>query len=874
MKKKLLHILPCIAAVFAFTQVTAQDYQPITIASGLNADVIANGVGTPLSSTTIDIDGVNYNYVSTDFQLNAESTPLTYGVPANGLINSIAAATPGLSFQLASLSGNNSLRLDADTTTGTITFETPITAINLYMLAVTGSGAGTVDVVVNFDDDTSQTFEDVSVPDWYNATNPPPAIQGIGRINRETNALEPNATNPRMYQIALAISEANQSKPIESVQVTQIVDEGEVVNVFAFSAEVYTSCPGPDDISYMSTNDGATINWVSPEVIPSVGYDYYVSTTADVPGEDVELTGTIDAEDTSITLSGYETGETYYFWIRSNCDDVIGFWKMKPFTTGQVSTTYEDGDISSDYRGWMEPELTTATTSACPGTMTVTVPEGYQIASLATSYNIEALNGAYQSEQRTLLVCNTNETPEGAITEGPPANAGTASYNRTGIDIANGLTGEVEFELRFWRTWGNSEEFDVDCGIQYNKILDGTWTITITYEPIPTSDCDTPDAPEEQAICGPATVADLAATGEEGATINWYETGDSEEALGMDAEIQTGSYFVSQTIGDCESERVEVAVTVTVVEIATPEDAIEVCSGSTFADLNPDEPSNTNWYAAEDSEEPLDSSTAITANTYFASITEDGCESERVQVEFIINTVEEPDTEPVQEFCGSATVAELQADGLEGATFNWYESPTSPLLETGVPLEDGSYFVSQVVDGCESPKVEMHVVIKPIPEEPGGNMEQDFETGETVSDLEITTEEGAEITWYVFDEDVWVEVGADTPLVDGENYSVSQTVNGCESPMLTITVNEILGISSFDKSTLKVYPNPVSEILTVANEQLISDLRVTNLLGQEVIRQKADGTTVQVDLSKLSGGTYILQVYSAEGSASLKIVKQ
>ena len=89
MKKKLLHILPCIAAVFAFTQATAQDYQPIAITSGLNADVIANGVGTPLSSTTIDIDGVNYNYVSTDFQLNASSIGLSENRKATFRSNAI-----------------------------------------------------------------------------------------------------------------------------------------------------------------------------------------------------------------------------------------------------------------------------------------------------------------------------------------------------------------------------------------------------------------------------------------------------------------------------------------------------------------------------------------------------------------------------------------------------------------------------------------------------------------------------------------------------------------------------------------------------------------------------------------------------------------
>lgn len=951
MKKKLLHIFPCVAVAFAFIQANAQDYQSIPIASGLNADVIANGIGAPTTSTSIDIDGVNYNYVSTDFQLNAASDPLTYGVPSNGLINSIVTATPGLSFQLEPLSGNNSLRLDADTTTGTITFETPVTAINLYMLAVTGSGAGTANVVVNFDDDTSQNFNNVSIPDWYNATNPPPAIMGIGRINRQTNVLEPNATNPRMYQITLAISDANQSKAIESVQVTQIVDEEEVVNVFAFSAEVYTSCPGPEGITYASADDGATIDWTAPEVLPSEGYDYYVSSSSDVPGEDVELTGTIDAEDTSITLSGYDTGETYYFWIRTNCDDVIGFWKMLAFTTGQMSTVYEDGHISSDYNGWMDPVLTTSSTSECPGTMTVTVPEGYQIASIATSYDIQSLNNAYQSEQRTLLVCTTNDTAEDEITFGPDENEGTASYNRTGIDIANELTGDVEFELRFWRTWGSTEEYDLDCGIQYNRVLDGTWTITITYEPVSTSDCDTPEAPEEQTVCGPATVADLMATGEAGAEINWYETGDSPNALGLDAEIETGSYFVSQSIGDCESDRVEIAVTVTNVELeaemalvceggtvgdlmieagegatvtwyetADSETALsadtvveegiyyasqtigdceservavevgfvflppmdpgldnEICEGTTILDMQPGiEGLAINFYAESEGGEPLPEDTELESGIYFITVVSMGCESEeRAEAGFIMIATPEPD--PNQSICGdTATIAQLDP-GVEGeVTINWYDEEGNSLGQDYVLTSGDTYYVSTEGEMCgETEIAPVTVTITPIPDYPGGDDEQDFETGATVADLDVTPIEGGTITWYILDEDVWIEISADTPLVDGGMYFASQTVNGCEGPFLMITANEVLGASSFDKSKLKVYPNPVSEVLTIANEGLLSEVKVTNLLGQVVTSQKAEGNTVQVDMSGLASGNYILQVQSAEGrTIALKIVKQ
>ena len=60
MKKKLRFLACCFLFAFGHS-VQAQDYQAIPIASGLNADVIANEVGPAASSTSIDIDGVNYN---------------------------------------------------------------------------------------------------------------------------------------------------------------------------------------------------------------------------------------------------------------------------------------------------------------------------------------------------------------------------------------------------------------------------------------------------------------------------------------------------------------------------------------------------------------------------------------------------------------------------------------------------------------------------------------------------------------------------------------------------------------------------------------------------------------------------------------------
>lgn len=447
---------------------TAQNLQTISIQSGFNADVIANGVGSAAASTTNDVDGVNFAFVSRDFQLTSGSTPLTYGLPINGLINSVVAAPAGLNYQLASYSSNNALRLENINDAGTLAFTTPIAAVNLYMLATGGSGACTVNVTVNFADATTETFTGLAIADWYGGTNF--AIQGIGRINLTNDVLETGGgTNPRLYQIPLAINAANQSKLIESVTVTKA--GGGIPNIFAFSANAYTSCAGPTNITFTSSNDGGTFNWTAPASAPSMGYQYYYSDTPTPPTASTTPTGSVGAGVTTATLTGLTMGSTYYFWVRSNCDTQQGFWQMKMFTTGQMEATYTLGDINTEY----STGPTTTSTTACPGTMTLNIPAGFQIASTDVSYTMTtALNG-WMSEQRTLLVCATNNTTEAAITSGVGGFTGTYAYNRTGLTIANGLTGNVTFNLRAWRTYGGT-----GCNADYNRVDNNTWKITVT----------------------------------------------------------------------------------------------------------------------------------------------------------------------------------------------------------------------------------------------------------------------------------------------------------------------------------------------------------------------------------------------------------
>lgn len=273
MKKQLLSL----GLVVAFAVANAQTYQTLSL-SGFNADVIANGTGPSLGSTnmSLDKDTDNFAYMSRDFKLTATSSALTYGLPINGLITSAVASTNGLTYQLASYNANNSLRLPNANDTGTLTLATPGSATTLYVLALSGSGPSTGEITVNFQDGTTQVFANTSFQDWYDGTSF--AIQGVGRINRASNGLENGGgTNPRIYQIPLAISSANQSKMITSVTVKKTSTAVTVMNVFAISAQglilsvsdakadkksaVYPN-PFTDSINFDNIKDLATVSIV------------------------------------------------------------------------------------------------------------------------------------------------------------------------------------------------------------------------------------------------------------------------------------------------------------------------------------------------------------------------------------------------------------------------------------------------------------------------------------------------------------------------------------------------------------------------------------------------------------------------------------
>jgi hypothetical protein len=78
----------------------------------------------------------------------------------------------------------------------------------------------------------------------------------------------------------------------------------------------------------------------------------------------------------------------------------------------------------------------------------------------------------------------------------------------------------------------------------------------------------------------------------------------------------------------------------------------------------------------------------------------------------------------------------------------------------------------------------------------------------------------------------------------------------------------------FSVDGFKVYPNPVKDVLNLEYSSDITEVRVINLLGQEVLKQKTNATSAQLNMAPLATGTYIVNVQLGDVVKTLKVIKE
>ena len=269
----------------------------LEVTSGYSDDVIANGVGDALMSTTNAVDDGNWAYLSRDFKATDSAADLTYGLPIDGGIAS--SYVSGLNYQLADYDGNNSLRISTAGNNGTLVFNKSYKAEKLYLLVVSGSGDGMLSGTIHFTDGTTQAIVSAYTPDWFYETTLPVAISGIGRINRTNNNLENPSNNPRIYEMEIAIDSGNEDKVISSVDVAK--DSGGVINIFAASISFSSAAFATDNLNQHVVN-----------VYPNPVTDNLHITGVDATAVNVyTITGqkvAVDFQNNSINMSALKRG--------------------------------------------------------------------------------------------------------------------------------------------------------------------------------------------------------------------------------------------------------------------------------------------------------------------------------------------------------------------------------------------------------------------------------------------------------------------------------------------------------------------------------------------------------------------------------------
>jgi hypothetical protein len=403
-------------------------------------------------------------------------------------------------------------------------------------------------------------------------------------------------------------------------------------------------------------------------------------------------------------------------------------------------------------------------------------------------------------------------------------------------------------------------------------------TATITTPAAPVVSTATPN------ICNAGTVADLQATGTAGATIMWYSAATGGTALAPTTALTNGGvYYASQMVGTCESAaRTMVTVSISapaapVVSTATP----VLCNAGTVADLQATGVAGAMimWYADATGGTALAPTTALTnSGVYYASQMVGTCESTtRVMVTVTISNVPSPEVLIVQPTCAVAT-ATITITTPTGAGYTYsLNGGATQESSTFSDLAPGTYTLTvQNASGCSAQTVVL-LNAAPVIAAPTGQATQAITAGTaeeaTIEDLVVNE---ADVVWYATSEDAANAanpLAAGTQLIDGEDYFATQTVDGCTSPAFRVVVSLTLGKETFNLTSIKYYPNPVTDKLTITYGSNITTVEVYDLLGRQVIAKEFNATTADINFAGLESATYIVRVSADGKSKEFKVVK-
>ncbi|SMO60636.1 gliding motility-associated C-terminal domain-containing protein [Flavobacterium resistens] len=259
------------------------------------------------------------------------------------------------------------------------------------------------------------------------------------------------------------------------------------------------------------------------------------------------------------------------------------------------------------------------------------------------------------------------------------------------------------------------------------------------------------------------TVNDLAVTLISGATKKWYSASSGGTLYNGTETLASANYYVSQTLNNCESSRILVAVTVNPTP-ATPSisagGSTTFCTGGNVV-LTSSSGIGYLWSNGATTQ----SITASNSGNYSVQVSNaSGCYSaSSTPVTVTVNTIPSAPTVSVADNCNGTSTLSTTATG----TLLWSTGETTSSITVSIP---GNYSVTQTVNGCTSASGSGTAAPKTAPSAPTVSVADNCNGTSTLS----TTATGT-LLWSTGE-----TTSSITVSIPG-NYSVTQTVNGCTS---------------------------------------------------------------------------------------------
>ncbi len=376
------------------------------------------------------------------------------------------------------------------------------------------------------------------------------------------------------------------------------------------------------------------------------------------------------------------------------------------------------------------------------------------------------------------------------------------------------------------------------------------------------------------AICQGDTLMLYARSDSSGVTWSWTGplgfTSTLANPVFLNAQpAQSGTYFLTVTKNNCSSAATGTSVIVhptPAVPIVNsnsplcPGDALTLfatnIAGATYQWTGPLGFNDTGSSPILPNVQPVNS------GTYSVIMTVNGCISPAGNAGIVVNTTPlAPVVQPWVFYCMDDTAQSLNATG---ANLLWYTaatggtgSPFAPVPATNTPGVS-TWYVSQVVNGCEGPRSRIDVLVRNLPAPPVITPALVYCQDAPTAPLTAT---GTSLLWYITPAGGTGTANAPTPsssMAGTIKWYVSQTdMNGCESKRdsIAITINPVFRADiQADNDTICVNDN----VIVYNNNTTIPASTLT---------WSFDGADI---ISGDSSGPYVLS-YNTPGMKNIKL---